>query len=596
MVAMAHSHTLDETRPVDARDLARIRAWLLVVAALVFVMVSIGGATRLTGSGLSITEWQPIVGTLPPLSQADWLEAFAKYRQIPQYEHVNRGMSLEAFKVIFWWEWTHRFLGRLIGAAFLLPFLYFLAAGRISRALAARLAGIFALGALQGAVGWYMVRSGLADRIDVSQYRLALHLGLAILIFGALIWVALSLDRRRDSAAWSPQAIAAGLIVLLVFVQIELGALVAGLKAGAGYNTWPLMDGRLVPSGLGAMQPWYLNLFENALDRAVQPPRRGLRSRSRRALACVERDARNRWRSHQGIGRRACCRSAGSGGARRLDPARAGAAGAGACAPGGGGSRIRRRGVAPARGAARRAADRAMSGLVLVFDLDDTLYPERQFALSGFEAAGRWAAAELGIEGLAADMTRLLDDGHLGQLFRMALAEKMPEHRPEHLAGLLEAYRDHEPELALFDDAGWALAHFAGQAKLGLITDGTHRVQAKKVDGARHRPALPRDRVHGCARRPRLLQAASQELRAGRSGRWARRATASSTSATTHRRTSSCRTRGAGPASWCIGPSSAASTPPPRSRPAARRSTPSPRSPSCPPCSGCEVGASHRAL
>ena len=167
MVAMAHSHTLGETRPVDARDLARIRAWLLVVAALVFVMVSIGGATRLTGSGLSITEWQPIVGTLPPLSQADWLDAFAKYRQIPQYEHVNRGMSLEAFKVIFWWEWTHRFLGRLIGAVFLLPFLYFLADGRISRALAARLVGIFVLGALQGAVGWYMVRSGLADRIDV---------------------------------------------------------------------------------------------------------------------------------------------------------------------------------------------------------------------------------------------------------------------------------------------------------------------------------------------------------------------------------------------------------------------------------------------
>jgi putative hydrolase of the HAD superfamily len=122
-----------------------------------------------------------------------------------------------------------------------------------------------------------------------------------------------------------------------------------------------------------------------------------------------------------------------------------------------------------------------MSGLVLVFDLDDTLYPERQFALSGFEAAGRWAAAELGLEGLAADMTRLLDDGHLGQLFRMALAEKMPEHSPEHLAALLEAYRDHEPELALFEDAGWALSHFAGQARLGLITDGTHRVQAKKV-------------------------------------------------------------------------------------------------------------------
>lgn len=264
---MAHPQTLDGTPRDDARHLARIRSWLLVVAALVFLMVSIGGATRLTGSGLSITEWQPIVGTLPPLSQADWAEAFAKYRQIPQYEHANRGMSLEAFKAIYWWEWTHRFLGRLVGAIFLLPFLYFLATVGISRTLMAKLAGIFALGALQGAVGWYMVRSGLADRIDVSQYRLALHLGLAILILGALIWVALSLDPRRESSAsgWQPQAIAAGFIVLLLFVQILLGALVAGLKAGTAYNTWPLMDGRLVPGGLGAMEPWYLNLFENAL-------------------------------------------------------------------------------------------------------------------------------------------------------------------------------------------------------------------------------------------------------------------------------------------------------------------------------------------
>ena len=177
---MARSQTLDASRPEAARRSASIRTWLLAVAALVFVMVSVGGATRLTGSGLSITEWQPIVGMVPPLSQADWLEAFAKYQQIPQYHHVNRGMSLEAFKAIFWWEWTHRFLGRLIGAAFLLPFLYFLVAGQMPRALLGRLAGIFALGGLQGAIGWYMVRSGLADRIDVSQYRLALHLGLAI--------------------------------------------------------------------------------------------------------------------------------------------------------------------------------------------------------------------------------------------------------------------------------------------------------------------------------------------------------------------------------------------------------------------------------
>src|SRR6185295_11225068 len=176
-------------------------------------------------------------------------------------------MSLEAFKVIFWWEWAHRFLGRLIGAAFLLPFIYFLAAGRISRALAAKLGCIFALGALQGAVGWYMVRSGLADRIDVSQYRLALHLGLAIMIFGALVWVALSVDarERRPAAARDARVGGAAATMLLVLVQILLGALVAGLKAGASYNTWPLMDGRLVPDGLGAMEPWYLNLFENAL-------------------------------------------------------------------------------------------------------------------------------------------------------------------------------------------------------------------------------------------------------------------------------------------------------------------------------------------
>jgi cytochrome c oxidase assembly protein subunit 15 len=240
---------------------------LLAVAALVFLMVGVGGATRLTGSGLSITEWQPIVGTVPPLSEADWLEAFAKYQQIPQYHHVNRGMSLDAFKAIFWWEWTHRFLGRLIGAVFLLPFLFFLAAGQMPRTLLGRLSGIFALGALQGFIGWYMVRSGLADRIDVSQYRLALHLGLAIMIFGALVWVALSVDarERRPAAARDARVGGAAAIMLLVLVQILLGALVAGLKAGASYNTWPLMDGRLVPDGLGAMDPWYLNLFENAL-------------------------------------------------------------------------------------------------------------------------------------------------------------------------------------------------------------------------------------------------------------------------------------------------------------------------------------------
>jgi cytochrome c oxidase assembly protein subunit 15 len=266
MARMAHSQTLEAAPPVATRRVAHVRAWLLAVAALVFLMVSVGGATRLTGSGLSITEWQPIVGALPPLSEAAWQDAFAKYRQIPQYEQVNRGMSLEAFKFIYWWEWTHRFLGRLIGAAFLVPFLYFLAIGALPRPVLGRLAGIFALGALQGLVGWYMVSSGLAARIDVSQYRLALHLGLAILIFGALIWVALSLDEPQAAPAKTQPALAgAAALVALVFLQILLGALVAGLKAGASYNTWPLMDGRLVPDGLGVMQPWYFNLFENAL-------------------------------------------------------------------------------------------------------------------------------------------------------------------------------------------------------------------------------------------------------------------------------------------------------------------------------------------
>ena len=263
---MAQFSTLGVASAV-AHKSAGLRAWLLGVAVLVCLMVSVGGATRLTGSGLSITEWRPIVGIVPPLSQADWLDLFAKYQQIPQYQHLNKGMSLDAFKAIFWWEWVHRFLGRLVGAAFLLPFAYFLAAGQISRPLMGRLAAIFGLGGVQGLIGWYMVSSGLAERTEVSQYRLALHLGLAILIFGALVWVALSAEERQERPA-TPRTLNLGpaaAIVVLVFLQIVLGAFVAGLRAGASYNTWPLMDGRLVPEGLGAMEPWYLNLFENAL-------------------------------------------------------------------------------------------------------------------------------------------------------------------------------------------------------------------------------------------------------------------------------------------------------------------------------------------
>jgi cytochrome c oxidase assembly protein subunit 15 len=265
---MAQQQALSPSLGPAAPGANAVRVWLFSVAALIFLMVSLGGATRLTGSGLSITEWQPIMGAVPPLSDAAWQEAFEKYKQIPQYQHVNRGMSLAAFKLIYWWEWTHRFLGRLIGAAFLLPFLCFLAMGQLARPLIWKLAGIFALGGLQGFIGWYMVSSGLADRISVSQYRLALHMTLAIAIFGAVLWVALSIGpvrRQRASATPSGLEAAAAGIAALVLLQIVAGAFVAGLNAGAGYNTWPLMDGRLIPQGLGAISPWWLNLFENAL-------------------------------------------------------------------------------------------------------------------------------------------------------------------------------------------------------------------------------------------------------------------------------------------------------------------------------------------
>ena len=253
-------------RGATDRSDAALRLWLLAMAGLVLAMVVVGGATRLTGSGLSITEWQPIMGALPPLGESAWLEAFHKYQQIPQYQTLNKGMSLEAFKGIFWWEWGHRLLGRMLGVLFLLPFIAFLVRGRIRGALAWKLGGLFVLGGLQGALGWYMVKSGLSQRTDVSQYRLAAHLLLASALFGALLWTALDVGahaRRRITLARGSAALGA-VIVAGVFAQIGAGALVAGLKAGLAYNTWPLMDGRLVPAGLGAMQPWWENLFENA--------------------------------------------------------------------------------------------------------------------------------------------------------------------------------------------------------------------------------------------------------------------------------------------------------------------------------------------
>lgn len=242
-----------------------VRWWLYGVAALVFALIVVGGATRLTDSGLSITEWRPIMGILPPLSDADWHDAFEKYRLIPEYKIVNRGMSLDAFKFIFWWEWAHRFLARMVGFAFAIPLVYFAVRRRIPTTLTWKLAGLFALGGLQGAIGWYMVTSGLADRVDVSHMRLALHLTTAFLILALLLWTAWSLlpPRVEGDPATSGQRRGAQLLLALIFLQVVLGALVAGLKAGLTFNTWPLMDGQFVPPGLWVMSPWYLNPFEN---------------------------------------------------------------------------------------------------------------------------------------------------------------------------------------------------------------------------------------------------------------------------------------------------------------------------------------------
>jgi heme a synthase len=239
--------------------------WLLACAALIFAMVVVGGITRLTHSGLSIVEWQPIVGTVPPLDEAQWLEAFAKYRKTPEYLQVNRGMTLEQFQGIFWWEYAHRLLGRLIGVVFLLPLAWFALRRRIPRALLPRLIAIFVLGGLQGALGWYMVQSGLVDDPRVSQYRLAAHLGLAAAIYAAILWTALDLlypkpPERRS--AQGPRRLSLALLAI-VFVMILSGALVAGIRAGLSYNTFPLMDGHVLPPEAFVLEPRVLNFFSN---------------------------------------------------------------------------------------------------------------------------------------------------------------------------------------------------------------------------------------------------------------------------------------------------------------------------------------------
>src|SRR5712675_887291 len=244
-----------------------VRWWLVTIAALIAIMVLVGGATRLTESGLSIVEWKPVAGTLPPLTEAQWTQAFEGYKTIPQYRELNAGMSLSEFKTIFWWEWSHRLVGRVIGVAYLLPFFWFLWRGALSAELKRRLWLIFGLGALQGAVGWWMVASGLSQRVEVSQYRLATHLVLALLIFAAIVWTLRRLAQGPSLVASSRLKITSIALLVLTFVQLYLGALVAGLRAGKLYNTWPEIDGAFIPqaSRLFFETPWWRNLFDNTL-------------------------------------------------------------------------------------------------------------------------------------------------------------------------------------------------------------------------------------------------------------------------------------------------------------------------------------------
>jgi heme a synthase len=249
------------------RNSFAVAIWLWGIAFLILCMVIVGGATRLTDSGLSITEWRPLLGAIPPLSEANWLEAFEKYKLIPEYQIQNKGMSLEDFKFIYWWEWAHRFLGRFIGFAFITPLLFFIATKRIARSLWPRLLVLFIIGGLQGALGWYMVSSGLSERVDVSQYRLAAHLSLATLLFAAVVYTALTLNFAKVTRRWWGARLALGFVVIL-FAQVAAGGFVAGLDAGHAAYDWPTMNGQWLPDGLANIQPVWRNWFENAL--AVQ--------------------------------------------------------------------------------------------------------------------------------------------------------------------------------------------------------------------------------------------------------------------------------------------------------------------------------------
>ena len=249
--------------PASATDRRATATWLFACCALVFLMVVLGGITRLTHSGLSIVEWQPVAGVLPPMNEAQWEELFTKYKATPEYAQRNAEMDVAGFKKIFWWEYVHRLMGRLIGVVFLIPFLYFLVKGRLDEDVAWKLGGIFVLGALQGGLGWFMVQSGLVDEPRVSSLRLAAHLGLAFVIFGCMLWVGMDLvQRERVPNTDALRGSAAGM-VSLVFLQVLAGALVAGVGGGYAYNTWPLMDGYVIPPDIALLVPWWSNFAYN---------------------------------------------------------------------------------------------------------------------------------------------------------------------------------------------------------------------------------------------------------------------------------------------------------------------------------------------
>jgi heme a synthase len=244
-----------------------IANWLFFVAALVFSMVVVGGITRLTESGLSITEWKPVSGALPPLNEADWLEEFAKYKATAEYQEINKGMSLAAFKFIFFWEWAHRLLGRVIGLAFALPLLWFAVRRAIPVGYGWRLVALLALGGLQGVIGWWMVVSGLAQQTDVSHYRLAVHLLTALFILGWLVWTALDLKALAKDPAARPARVTgfAAAVSAVLFIQLLFGAYTAGLNAGQVSNTWPLMNGALVPDGIVDAGGWLATLTNDPI-------------------------------------------------------------------------------------------------------------------------------------------------------------------------------------------------------------------------------------------------------------------------------------------------------------------------------------------